>query len=260
MSLKGRSALITGATGELGKVFSDTLAELGADLILVDRPGTELDKLCIELKNRWGIESNYLQCDLLLTDQRDELIKRINRDFIQLNILVNNAAFVGSSELKGWAVPFENQSIESWGSAIELNLTAVFDLCKGITPKLKISNGSSIINIASIYGLYGPDWRLYEDTNMSNPAAYGVSKGGLIQLTRWLSTTVAPNIRVNSISPGGIIRNQPKHFIERYESRTPLKRMAVEDDFRGALAYLATDLSGYVTGQNIIVDGGWGVW
>ena len=100
---------------------------------------------------------------------------------------------------------------------------------------------------------------MYEGTSLGNPAAYGVSKGGLIQLTRWLSTTLAPNVRVNAISPGGIFRNQPDEFVKRYSSRTPLKRMATENDFRGAIAFLATDMSRYVTGQVISVDGGWGV-
>jgi NAD(P)-dependent dehydrogenase (short-subunit alcohol dehydrogenase family) len=95
---------------------------------------------------------------------------------------------------------------------------------------------------------------------MSNPAAYGAAKGGLIQLTRWLATTLAPRVRVNSISPGGIFRNQPEKFVTRYEAKTPLGRMATEDDFRGVVAYLASDLSRYSTGQKLAVDGGWGVW
>ena len=139
-------------------------------------------------------------------------------------------------------------------------MIAIFHLCQGLTPLLKKVEGSSIVNIASIYGANGPDWSLYEDTNMSNPAAYGASKGGLIQLTRWLATTIAPEVRVNSISPGGIFRNQPELFVKRYIEKTPLRRMASEDDFRGAIAFLASDMSKYVTGQNLIVDGGWGTW
>ena len=95
---------------------------------------------------------------------------------------------------------------------------------------------------------------------MNNPAAYGAAKGGLLQLTRWLSTVLAPDIRVNAITPGGVLRGQPEVFQERYTSRTPLRRMAIEEDFKGAVAYLASDLSAYVTGQNLIVDGGWSVW
>ena len=122
------------------------------------------------------------------------------------------------------------------------------------------SESGNIVNIASIYGEFGPDWRLYEGTSMGNAAAYSVSKGGLIQLTRWLATTLAPAIRVNAISPGGIWRNQPEAFVARYSSRTPLSRMATEDDLRGAIAYMASDLSQYVTGQTLAVDGGWGIW
>jgi len=124
---------------------------------------------------------------------------------------------------------------------------------------LRESHGN-IINIGSIYGEYAPDWSLYEGTTMSNPAAYGAAKGGLIQLTKWLATTLAPDVRVNSISPGGIERGQAKKFVDRYKSRTPLKRMACEDDFRGVIAFLASNMSSYVTGQNIRVDGGWGIW
>jgi NAD(P)-dependent dehydrogenase (short-subunit alcohol dehydrogenase family) len=117
--------------------------------------------------------------------------------------------------------------------------------------------GANIINIASIYGFLAPYWQIYENTKLGNPAAYGVTKAGLVQFTRWLSTTLAPEIRANAISPGGIFRDQPANFVERYAERTPVGRMACEDDFRGALAYLSSDLSKYVTGQNVIVDGGW---
>lgn len=260
MNLKGRRALITGATGGLGKVMADTLAELGADLVLVDRPGSDFQSLTETLTQRWGIKVQYRHCDLEQQDQRTELMEWLKSSGGGLNILINNAAFVGTSELQGWAVPFEQQTVDTWRRALEVNLTAVFDLCQGLTPMLRAGKGASVINIASIYGEYGPDWRLYEDTEMSNPAAYGASKGGLIQFTRWLATTIAPRVRVNAISPGGVSRNQPKKFVQRYEARTPLGRMATENDFRGAVAYLASDLSNYVTGQNLAVDGGWGVW
>ena len=141
-----------------------------------------------------------------------------------------------------------------------MNLTAAFHLSQGLTAELRKASGANIINVTSIYGEYGPDWRLYEGTDMGNPAAYGASKGGLNQFTRWLATTIAPDVRVNAISPGGVFRNQPEKFVNRYIERTPLKRMATEDDFRGVVAYLASDLSQYVTGQVLRVDGGWGEW
>ena len=127
---------------------------------------------------------------------------------------------------------------------------------RDLAPRLRISGNGSIINIGSIYGVVAPDYSLYAGTNMGNPAAYAASKGGLIQLTKWLSTTLAKEIRVNSISPGGIFRDQPKEFVSKYEIKTPLGRMATEEDFKGIIAYLSSDLSAYVTGQTLHVCGG----
>ena len=259
-NLKGRRALITGATGNLGKVIANTLAELGADLILVDQPGSDFESLTARLTERWSVAITHHFCDLELQTGRTELMEQVNKSNSGLNILVNNAAFVGTSDLTGWNVPFEQQTLSTWRRALEVNLTAIFDLCQGLTPMLRAAEGASIINIASTYGMLAPDWSLYAGTTMGNPAAYGASKGGLIQFTRWLATTLAPAVRVNAISPGGIRRNQPDQFIARYAAKTPLQRMATEGDMRGAVAYFACDLSNYVTGQNLAVDGGWGVW
>lgn len=257
--LKGRKALVTGAAGNLGRVFADSLAELGANLVLVDLPSTNLKELSDALEKKWKVCVEIQYCDLESSHDRARLITEINLSREPLNIIVNNAAFVGSSNLDGWNVSFEKQSLETWRRAMEVNLTAVFDLCQGLIPSLSSSGQASIINIGSIYGLYAPDWSLYAGTGMSNPAAYAASKGGLIQLSRWLATTLAPHVRVNVISPGGIFRNQDPKFVERYELKTPLKRMATEDDFRGAIAYLASDLSNFVTGQVLEIDGGWGI-
>jgi len=258
LNLKGRRALVTGATGHLGMVICDTLCELGADLILVDRPGSDFETLESKLRGNWQIDCLSLPCDLEVELDRTSLINEVQ--FAALDILINNAAFVGTSGLEGWATPFPDQSLVTWRRALEVNLTAAFHLCQGFASVLARSQSGTIINVGSIYGEYGPDWRLYEGTTIGNPAAYSVSKGGLLQLTRWLATTVAPDIRVNAIAPGGIARNQPPSFVEQYLARTPLRRMATEDDFRGAVAYLASGLSDYVTGQVLYVDGGWGVW
>jgi NAD(P)-dependent dehydrogenase (short-subunit alcohol dehydrogenase family) len=260
MNMRGQRALITGATGHIGQVMAETFAELGADLILVDRPGKNFQELQKNLTANWNIKAISIACDLENEHERRAMIEKVKSDGIGLNCLVNNAAYVGGSNLQGWIEPFEEQSLETWRKAFEVNLTAVFHLSQSFAPELRASSNGNIINIASIYGEFGPDLSLYEGTSMGNPAAYSASKGGLLQLTRWLATTLSPHIRVNAISPGGVFRSQPKQFIDRYVARTPLKRMATEDDFRGTVAYLSTAMSSYVTGQNLNVDGGWGVW
>lgn len=259
MNMAGKSVAITGGAGHLGRSFSHALAELGAEIILIDYPNKNSEKLISELKDKWGISVRYFDCNLESEVERNELITSLN-DLTTLDVLINNAAFVGTSDIQGWAVKFDEQTVDSWKRAIEVNLTAVFHLTKGLKDKLAQNSNGSIVNISSIYGLVGPDIRMYESTSMENPAAYGVSKGGIIQYTRWLSTVLAPHVRVNAISPGGIFRNQAPLFVERYIDKCPLNRMAEECDFNGAVAYLASDLSRYVTGQNLIVDGGWTAW
>ena len=256
-SLKGKTALVTGAAGHLGRVICDALAEQGADVVLVDRNGTALAELSAALETRWKTRCSIVFCDLEAEADRATLIAEVGKR--PLHVLVNNAAFVGTSELQGWGTTFEKQTVDTWRRALEVNLTSVFDLSKGLSAALRQGKGS-IINIASIYGALGPDWSLYAGTAMSNPAAYAASKGGLIQLSRWLATTMGPDVRVNTISPGGIARGQPESFVSQYTQRTPLKRMMTEDDVKGAIAFLASDLSGYVTGQNIFIDGGWSSW
>ena len=173
--------------------------------------------------------------------------------------MINNATYTGDKNLTGYSSPFQKQTLQKWSSSFEVNLTAIFDLSKGLQKNLTQSGKGTIINVSSIYGVYAPDWNIYKGTNMANSAAYAAAKGGLIQLTRWLSTTLAPKVRVNCISPGGILRGQPKKFIVSYTKKTPLKRMATEEDLMGVFAFLASDASSYMTGQNIIIDGGWGV-
>jgi NAD(P)-dependent dehydrogenase (short-subunit alcohol dehydrogenase family) len=255
-NLAGRVAIITGGAGHLGKAMALALVELGAIVALVDRDRDALDACVQEIGNACC----WFQADLEQDASRIMLADDIAGRFGHVDILINNAAFVGTSGLTGWAVPFADQTIDTWRRALEVNLTAPFHLIQLLHPMMAGSGKGSIINIGSIYGLLGPDWSMYDGTTMGNPAAYAASKGGLIQLTRWLSTTLAPQIRVNSVSPGGIERGQPSSFVDKYEVRTPLARMGREKDFMGVVGFLAGDASAWVTGQNFTVDGGWSAW
>ncbi|MES2755188.1 MAG: SDR family oxidoreductase, partial [Pseudomonadota bacterium] len=235
------------------------LLEHGCRVIVVDRAQDALDAAAETLVTRGAAVETHV-ADLEDATDRAALIDAIGQRPSGLDILVNNAAFVGDSGLAGWATPFEQQSVDTWRRALEVNLTAPFHLSQAFAPLLTASGHGSIINIGSIYGVVGPDLALYEGTSMGNPAAYAAGKGGLLQLTRWLSTVLAPAVRVNAISPGGIARGQSAAFVDRYLARTPMQRMGTEEDFQGAAHFLASDLSRWVTGQNIVVDGGWTAW
>lgn len=260
MNLQGRVALITGGGGHIGTAMCEALAEVGAAVVVLDVAQESCTDVATRVHNAYGVETLPLILDL--TDEKavrsapETVLDRFGR----LDILVNCAALVGTSELKGWATPFLEQSSDTWRLALEVNLTAPFVLVQACAEALAASGHGSVINIGSTYGMVGPDIRLYENTTMGNPAAYGASKGGLLQLTRWLATVLAPYVRVNAITPGGVWRDQPEVFHTRYVARTPLRRMATEEDLKGAVAYLASDLSAYVTGHNLVVDGGWTAW
>jgi NAD(P)-dependent dehydrogenase (short-subunit alcohol dehydrogenase family) len=260
MDMSGRTVLITGGAGHIGRVMAQTVAEQGADVVILDRDLESIDSIVDQIMCDYGVKALPLQVNLGNDTARAKVKPWLEKNCKSVDVLINNAAFVGTSNLSGWTSAFEQQSVDTWRSAFEVNLTAVFELTQICADMLKRSTHGSVINVASIYGLLGPDMSLYDGTTMGNPAAYAASKGGMIQLTRWLSTTLSPDVRVNSISPGGVERGQDEVFQQKYVARTPLGRMAGEEDFKGITAYLASDLSAYVTGQNIIVDGGWSVW
>lgn len=257
INLKNRNTLITGASGHLGKLICNTMAELGSNLIMIDKSGIELDSIAKDLQCKWKIEVQTYSCDLELDLDRKRMIDVILKNNDELYCLINNAAFVGTSEITGWNEQFDKQSTTTFDRSLHLNLTSVFELSQSLSIIMGKFKGSNIINIGSIYGFLAPDLNLYKNTLINNPAGYSVSKAALIHFTKWLAVILAPKIRVNAISPGGIFRNQDPIFVQKYIDKTPLGRMAIEDDITGALIYLSTCLSNYVTGHNLVIDGGY---
>lgn len=260
MDLRGRKALVAGGAGHIGLAVCETLAELGARTAVLDADPAACEKRAKLLIRRRAGAAFALPCDLMDEGRTRRAVRDAAGRMGGLDILVHCAAYVGTTQAPGWAVPFPRQTAKAFEDAVRLNLTSAFVMTQEAAPALKRSGRGSVIFIGSIYGMLGPDFSLYEGTEMANPAGYGASKGGLLQLSRFLSTQLAPGVRVNMISPGGVWRGQPKAFVDRYQKRTPLKRMAIEEDFKGAVAYLAGGLSAYVTGQNLAVDGGWSAW
>ena len=254
-----KNVLITGATGTIGCAYSKSIAELGGKVIMIDKDKEKLIDLCEELKKINNIDHDYYVVDLENQKKRNIIVDKLIKKYEYLDVLVNNAAYTGSSNLKNWLTDFENQSLETWNAAMEVNLTSCFDLTKRISPILRNSSLSNVLNVCSIYSFIGPDYSLYQDNELGNPAAYAASKGGLVQLTRWLASTLAPEVRVNAISPGGIFASQNPKFVSKYVSKTPLKRMAKIDDIIPVMVFLTSDHAKYILGQNIIVDGGYSI-
>jgi NAD(P)-dependent dehydrogenase (short-subunit alcohol dehydrogenase family) len=255
-----KHVLINGAAGHLGQKLAQSLVALGANLILLDKNEAGLSVLKNSLPKSKFNTAEFIVCDLEIDHERKKYFSEIRNKYSKLHGIVNCSAFVGDAELTGWKVDFEEQSIQTWRRVIEVNLTSIFEICQILAPLLKVTTNSSIVNVSSIYSEKGPKWEIYEGTNLGNPAAYSVSKGGLNQLTRWLATTLAPKVRVNAVAAGGVQRNQPTIFLERYSAGVPLSRMASEKDLVGPILFLLSDMSSYITGEVLHVDGGRGIW
>ena len=260
MDLSGRRALVTGGAGHIGLAVGETLVELGARVAVLDRDEIMCKERVESLLRLKPGSAVPVPCDLTQEDMTRRAIRGLLGQLGGLEIVVHCAGYVGTTTVPGWGVPFERQSVEAWDAALRVNLTSALVVVQEARQALSAFGRGTVILFGSIYGVVGPDLRLYEGTTMGNPAGYAASKGGLLQLTRYLATVLAPRIRVNAISPGGVQRDQPEVFQERYAARTPLGRMATEEDLKGAVAYLASDLSAYVTGYNLVVDGGWMAW
>jgi NAD(P)-dependent dehydrogenase (short-subunit alcohol dehydrogenase family) len=251
-----RLGIVTGACGPLGWAITRHLARSGMHIIAVDLPAS-VERREPEIGS---LPVTFLASDLTAPGSADTVMEAAGRLSDTLDVLVNNAAFTGDSSLGGYACAFDEQTDDAFDAAVTLNLAVPFRLSRRLAPSLRRSPDGCIVNIASIYGLVGPDLGLYEGTAMGNPAGYAASKGGLVQLTRYLSTVLAPDVRVNCVAPGGLARDQDPTFVKRYEARTPLGRMGSEDDVASAVAWFANSASAYITGQTLAVDGGWTAW
>ncbi len=257
LRLDNKTIILTGAAGFIGSNSARSLAMVGADLILIDIDRAKLNSLRKEIHNIVPCNIETIVADITSATQRDRIIDHIRKNRICIDVVINTTGMVGTSRESGWNTSFDKQKIGPWRKSLEINLTSIFFLIQSLEKYMQKSSDPSIINISSMYGSAVPDYQIYKDTNINNPAGYSISKAGLIYMTKWLATTLAPKIRVNCVSPGGIYRKQNKKFVSKYIKKTPLKRMATEEDITGCILFLSSSLSKYMTGQNIIVDGGW---
>lgn len=267
-SLRGKVAVVTGALGLIGREHCRALAHAGARVVVTDleEGACEVfarELVAKELPEAIGVGAE-ITSDASVTKLRDRVLSR----FGAIDVLVNNAAINDKFESPAAAAElskFENYPLALWQKSLDVNITGTF-LCSQILGTGMAQRGKgSIINVASTYGIVAPDQSLYKKPDGTQSfyksAAYPVTKGAVISFTRFLAAYWgSAGVRVNTLSPGGVEAGQDAYFLESYSKRTPLGRMARPDDYQGALVFLASDASSYMTGANLVVDGGWTAW
>lgn len=241
--LNNKIIVITGSNGLLGSRIAEACIEQGATVIGVD----------LEFTKQQNNIHNF-EMDITSPDSVKAVIEKILIKFGKIDGWLNNA-YPRTSD---WGSKIEDLSFESWRKNVDMHLNGYFLCCKEILETMKKQKGGSVINMSSIYGLVGPDFSIYNGTNMTMPVAYSAIKGGINNLTRYLAAYYGPfGIRVNCVSPGGIYDNQPEGFVKSYEKKVPMRRMGVVDDILGPIVFLFSDASSYISGHNLLVDGGW---
>lgn len=250
-SLKDKVILVTGGEGKYGRCITEALAEAGGKVITASPFLEEGQKLAKEFQAK-GLDVVASYLDQANHESVLKLKQEIKNQYGRLNVLVNCAV---ARPMKGYRAP-----LEQWKLSMDINATGLFDITREMADLIAESGGGTIVNIASMMGMFGPDLSNYEglpDNWKDQPPDYFFHKGGMITLTKYLARILADkNIRVNAISPGGIFANQPQRFIENYTKKVPLKRLANNDDIKGVVVFLASEASSYITGENILMDGG----
>jgi NAD(P)-dependent dehydrogenase (short-subunit alcohol dehydrogenase family) len=267
--LTGRVAIVTGGVGLLGAEFCRTLAEAGASVVVVDLNGSACQAVADSL-TKSGYKALAVPTDITQPDSVNALVEKTLSEFGRLDILVNSAGLdpkFDPDAVKKGITPgaFEDYPLDLWNSALNVNLTGLFLITQACVKQM-IAQGKkgSIINICSTYGLNGPDQRIYirdGERVAFKPVYYTVTKAGVMGFTKYLAAYYAgTDIRVNALTPGGVFNNHEEYFVNNYSAKTILGRMANKDEMNGALLFLASDASSYMTGNNVVVDGGWTAW
>ena len=263
-SLKGKTAIVTGALGLIGKEHCRALSRAGANVIAADLDESK----CTVFASTLATESIGAELDVTNPQSIKKLRDKALARFGHIDVLVNNAAINDMFENPKAAAEqskFENYPLELWKKSVDVNLTGVFLCSQILGSEMARQKSGSIINIASTYGMTGPDQSLYINfdgtQSFFKPPAYSATKGGVIAFTKYLAAYWGKDgVRVNTLTPGGVENSQDPYFIEKYSAKTPIGRMAASTDYMGALIFLASDASNYMTGANLVIDGGWTAW
>lgn len=265
LSLSGRTAVVTGGVGIIGKALCQGLAEMGAQVAVVDLDPVAAEGLASELSDAYGHRAIGLACDVSDPGQVEAMAAGVEERLGCIDILHNNAA-TKTSDLAAFFAPVESYTPETWREVMSVNLDGLFSVASVIGGGMAARGRGSIVQTASIYGAMAPDNRIYDGSfymgrQINSPPSYAASKAGVIGLTRYLATYWAlQGVRVNAICPGGVFSGQNEEFERRYSGRVPMGRMARVEEIVGAMLFLASDASSYMTGQILMVDGGLSAW
>lgn len=266
-SLEGRTALVTGGAGLLGRQFTRSLGEAGAQIVIADIDFDAAHEHAQELRaNR--IPAIAVKVNVTDPASVSAMVEHTLLEYERIDVLVNSAALDPKFDLQHRgeqsANAFENYALEAWQKSLDVNLTGVFLSCQAAGIAMASQGSGVMINISSVYGLAGPDQRIYpqmEGSPQFKPVDYPVTKAGLLGLTRYLAAYYAgTGIRVNALTPGGIFNQHDDQFVTSYSAKAILGRMANIDEMNGAILFLASDASSYMTGANLVVDGGYTAW
>ena len=257
--LSDKTVVLTGAAGLLGANYVDGLSQAGANVVLSDINYQGCKKIEKQMREKYDIDPLSVKLDLTDPKSIKCMISKITKKYSSIDVLVNNAAYQGDKKIR--SAGFEKLELGTWNKAINVNLTGIFLLCQAVGKIMLKQKSGNIINISSTYGMVGADQRIYGKSGLNSPAFYAATKSGILNLTRYLASYWnRTGIRVNTLSPGGVENNQDKNFIRKYSEKTMLGRMARNDEYVGALIFLASDASSYMTGSNLVIDGGWTAW
>ena len=242
MILKGKNIIVTGSEGLLGKAIVDDIQKEGGIAI------------CLDISLETAPESHQYKVDLTHQEDTKKTLKQLIRTYHQIDGLVNNAY----PRTKDWGTKMEEVALSSFRQNVDWQLNSIFHLIQLISNHMTGLNQGAVVNIASIYGMVGNDFTLYNNTDLTSPVAYSAIKGGLINMNRYLASYFGKNnLRFNCVSPGGIQDQQPQEFIKNYNAKVPMKRMGTPEDIAPTVSFLLSEKAKYITGQNIAIDGGW---
>ena len=243
----------------MGSEYADGFCQAGGNVVLADKNFEKCKKLAAKLEKKYGVKPLPIKLDVTNPNSIKKMVAHITKKFSKIDVLVNNAIYPEIGKIK--KTKFEDFPLDIWKKGIDVNLTGMFLCSQQIGEIMKKQKNGVIINISSIYGIKGPDQRIYGKTKIIKSALYATTKGAVINFTKYLASYWnRTGIRVNTLSLGGVEENQDRNFKKKYSDKTMIGRMEKKDEYVGALLFLSSDASSYMTGSNLVIDGGWSAW